>query len=170
MINLNNNRLILGISFLLLGVLSLLDKAEVVFLSTEDVLGIVFIFYAIPTVYLSLNDGKRERLVSATILFFVGIVFIVRSYFEIPDTRGLVFVSILFISGSVFFILFIENTKEKIFFTASATLILLSFLSLTYFKGLGLFETANKIGNWVGVFWPVILIVLGLSIFINRKK
>lgn len=166
----NNYRLILGISFLLLGVLALLNKAEVVFLSTEDMLGIIFIFYAIPTVYLSLNNGKRERLVSETILFFVGVVFVVRSYFEIPDTRGLVFVSILFISGSVFFILFIENTKEKIFFIASAFLILLSFFSITYFKGWGLFETANKIGNLLGVFWPLILVVLGINIFINRKR
>jgi hypothetical protein len=46
----------------------------------------------------------------------------------------------------------------------------LSYLTVTFLKNLGLFETANKIGNLVEVFWPVILIVLGIGVLINRKK
>jgi len=136
----------------------------------EQILGGAIIFYSLPTAYFSLENGKRDKLVWATILFCVSVVLIVKSYFEILDTRGIIFVSILFVSGTVLMLLFIENMKEKVFFFSSLILILLSYLSVTFFKNLGLFETANKIGNLVEVFWPVILIVLGIGIFIKRKK
>ena len=136
----------------------------------EQILGGAIIFYSLPTAYFSLENGKRDKLVWATILFCVSVVLIVKSYFEILDTRGIIFVSILFVSGTVLMLLFIENMKEKVFFFSSLILILLSYLSVTFFKNLGLFETANKIGNLVEVFWPVILIVLGIGVFIKRKK
>ncbi len=136
----------------------------------EQILGGAIIFYALPTAYFSLENGKRDKLVWATIVFCVSVVLIVKSYFEILDTRGIIFVSILFVSGTVLMLLFIENMKEKVFFVSSLILILLSYLTVAFFKNLGLFETANKIGNLVEVFWPVILIVLGIGVFINRKK
>lgn len=136
----------------------------------EQILGSAIIFYSLPTVYFSLENGKRDKLVWATILFCVSVVLIVKSYFEILDTRGIIFASILFVGGTVLLLLFIENMKEKIFFISSLILILLSYLTVTFLKNLGLFETANKIGNLVEVFWPVILIVLGIGVFINKKK
>ena len=165
-----NNRIILGISFLIFGVLSMLSSRNIIFLTFEDVAGIVFIFYSVPTVYSALNNGERGKLIVSTILFLVGVVFLVKSYFEILDTRGIVFFSILFISGSVLIILFIENVKEKIFLYAGFILLVLSYLSITQFKRLGLFNSANRIGNLLEVFWPVILIVMGMIIFVNRKK
>lgn len=136
----------------------------------EQIIGGAIIFYAIPTVYISLENGRRDKLVWATILFCVSVVLIVKSYFEILDTRGIIFASILFVGGTVLMLLFIENMKEKVFFISSLILIFLSYLTVTTFKNLGLFETANKIGNLVEAFCPVILIVLGIGVFINRKK
>ncbi len=166
----SKSKLVLGISFLLIGVFSLLRYFGVVSLSNEQLFGTAIIFYSLPTVYISLESGRREKLVWATILFCVGVIFIVKSYFEILDTRGIVFASILFASGAAFMLLFIENIKERIFLISALLLILLSYLSVTFFKKLGLFETVNKIGDLFEVFLPAILIVLGISIFINRKR
>ena len=165
-----NNRIILGFSFLIFGILSMLSSRSIILLTFEDVVGIVFIFYSIPTVYSALSNGERGKLTSSTILFLVGVVFLVKSYFEILDTRGIIFFSILFISGSVLVILFIENIKEKIFLYTGIALLVLSYLSITQFKKFGLFNAANRIGNLSEVFWPVILIVMGMIIFVNRKK
>ena len=165
-----NNRIILGLSFLIFGILSMLSGRNIILLSFEDVVGIVFIFYSIPTVYSAFSNDDRGKLIASTILFLIGIVFFVKSYYEILDTRGLVFFSILFISGSILIILFIENIKEKIFLYAGIMLLVLSYLSITQFKKLGLFNAANRIGNLLEVFWPVILIVMGMIIFVNRKK
>jgi hypothetical protein len=167
---LNKNKIVLGISFLIVGVFSLLRYFGSVTLSNEQLFGTAILFYSIPTVYFSLDNGRREKLVWATLLFCVGVIFIVKSYFEILDTRGIVFASILFASGAVLFLLFIENMKEKIFLVSSLTLILLSNLSVTWFKNFGLFEAANKIGILFEIFWPVILIVFGITIFIRRKR
>lgn len=166
----SNSRLVLGISFLLVGVFSLLRYFGIVSISDEQLFGTVIILYSLPTVYYSLENGRREKLVWATVLFCAGVVFIVKSYFEILDTRGIVFASILFAGGAAFMLLFIENTKEKIFLLSALLLIFLSYLSVTFFKKLGLFETVNKIGNLLEVFWPVVLMILGIVIFIHRKK
>ncbi|MCX6169345.1 MAG: hypothetical protein NTX65_08395 [Ignavibacteriales bacterium] len=166
----NNSRFILGISFFLAGFFSLLKYLNIVNIPGEQIIGGAIIFYALPTVYISLEKGRRDKLIWATILFCISVVLVVKSYFEILDTRGIIFASILFTSGTVLLLLFIENMKEKIFFISSLILILLSYLTVTYFKNLGLFETANKIGNIVEIFWPVILIILGIGIYIDRNK
>ena len=89
---------------------------------------------------------------------------------EIYDARGFVLTSVLFLSGSVFLVLFLENTKEKIFVISGIILIVLSYLTITTFKKLGVFDLANKIANLFEFFWPVVLLIFGISVFINRKK
>lgn len=165
-----NNRRIIGICFLVFGILAMLSSRSIIPLTFEEVAGIVFIFYSIPTVYCALKNAERGKLIVSAILFLVGVVFLIKSYFEILDTRGIVFFSILFINGSVLVILFIDNIKEKVFLYAGIILFVLSYLSITQFKKLGLFNAANRIGNLFEVFWPVIMIVMGMIIFINRKK
>ena len=165
-----NNRIILGLSFLIFGMLSIFSSRNIILLKFEDVAGIVFIFYSLPTVYSAMNNGERGKLIASTILFLIGIVFLVKSHFDILDSRGIVFFSVFFISGSVLMILFIENIKEKIFPYIGVVLFLLSYLSITQFRKLGLFNAVNRIGNLLEIFWPVILIVMGMLIFINRKK
>lgn len=165
-----NNKIITGISFILIGGLIYLSKSVGFVLSAEEVIGIALIFYGVTTVYLSLNKGNRSRLFIATVLFFIGIILIVKSHFELGNERGLVFTSILFIGGAAFLILFIENIKEKIFLYVAIFLMLLGYASTNIFKQLGILQAANKIANAVDNFWPVILIIFGLSVFLTRKK
>lgn len=160
----------LGINLLIVGALALLRYFGIISVSDEQLFGTALILYSLPTVYHSLERGRRARLVFATVLFCAGVVFIVKSYFEILDARGIVFASILFSGGAAFILLFIENTKEKIFLFCALLLIALSYFSVTFFKKIGLFETVNKVGNLFEVFWPVALMILGIIIFINRKK
>jgi len=157
-------------SFLIVGVLSLLRYFGIVSLSPEQSFGTAILFYSIPSVYYSLENGRRDKLVWATVLFCVAVIFVVRSYFEILDTRGIVFVLILFAGGAAFFLLFIENTGTKIFLFVSLTLILLSYISVSFLKGLGLFDIVNETGDLFEAVWPAILILLGMTIFIRRKK
>jgi hypothetical protein len=167
---LNNSKLALGTSLLLFGVLTLLDNFGIISFSFEKIFGYALMFYSIPTFYSSLNNSRRETLISSTILFLVGIIFLVKGYFQIIDSRGIMFASILFIGGAVLLVLFLENLKEKIFLTAGFVLILLSILSVTILKKIGLFDLSTKVNNMFEIFWPVILIIAGINLFINRKK
>lgn len=166
----NRKKILTALSFLILGIFSILKFAGILHVSEEQIFGSVLIFYSLPAVYFSLDRNWKANLAWSTILFCTGVVLLVESYFEILDTRGIVFTSVLFTGGAVFFLLFIDNIKEKIFLAASLTLMLLSYLSATHFREWGLFNYANKIGDMFEVFWPVALIVFGLSVFINRKR
>lgn len=165
-----SNNIIIGISFLVYGMLSLLSSYGAINLESRVIFGIVFCFYGIATVNQTFGNNERGKLSFASVVFLIGVVLLVKSRFELLDSRGIVFTSILFISGATFLILFLENFKEKVFLYTGAVLILLGVLSATFFKNYGLFTLANKIGNLLGYFWPVLLIVFGISIFINRKK
>jgi hypothetical protein len=167
---LSNSRYVLGISFFLAGLFSFLKYLNALTMPDEQIISSALVIYALPTVYMSLGNGRRDKLIWATILFCVAVVLFIKSYFIIIDTRGIIFASILFVSGTVLMLLFIDNLKEKVFFVSSLILLFLSYLTVTFFKSLGLFETANKLGNLVEVFWPVILVVLGIGVFIDRKK
>jgi hypothetical protein len=164
------NKKIFAVCLFLLGVFLLLRKSYLYNISVESITGFVFIIYSVITFYQAFNEGKREILIIVTILFLTGVELLVKTNIDIYDTRGFVFTSVLFISGSIFLVLFLENTKQKIFAGSGIFLIVLSYLSTTIFKKLGIFYLTNKIANLSGFFWPIVLIIFGISIFINRKK
>jgi len=128
------------------------------------------LLYSIIIFYKTFNNNKREVLIFVTILFLTGIALLVKANFDVYDSRGFVFTSILFVSGSVFIVLFIENTKEKIFAVSGISLILISYLSTTLVIKQYVLNFTNKISNFSGFFWPIILIIFGISVFLNRKK
>lgn len=165
-----SNNIIIGLSFLIYGVLSLLSSYSTINMESKVVLGITFCFYGIATVNQTFGNNERGKLSFASIVFLIGVVLFVKSHFELLDSRGIVFTSVLFISGATFLILFLENFKEKVFLYTGLVLLLLGILSATFFKNYGLFTLANKIGNLFEYFWPVLLIIFGINIFINRKK
>jgi hypothetical protein len=165
-----HNKKILAACIFLYGVLLLLRNSNLLNISIETVTGYVFLLYGVITFYQVFNNERREILIFVTILFLVGIELLVKANIDIYDTRGFVFTSVLFLSGSVFLVLFLENTKEKIFVISGIILIVLSYLTITTFKKLGVFDLANKIANLFEFFWPVVLLIFGISVFINRKK
>ena len=167
---LNKNKLILGFGLCLMGIFSFLSYLGIVSLNVETIIAIAAVLYSIVTVYISLGNGDRAALAFSTTLFLVGVIFLIKSHYQITETRGIVFSSILFISGAVLFILFVENPKEKKFLIPSFAMFLLSIASMLFLKNLGLFNLVNKVGNLFEIAWPAILIVLGISIFINRGK
>jgi len=165
-----NNKILTGLAFIILGGLSYVNIAGYINLSSEAVVGITLIFYGIPSVYSALGSGKRDWLAISAVFFFVGVLFIVKYQYDLTDSQSMAFASILLIGGAVFLILFIENTKEKVFIVAAFLLLVLGYAATTIFKQCGILNTTNKIANIVDDFLPVILIVWGLSIFLTRKK
>lgn len=164
------NKNLVAISLIIIGAGLLLIWSGVLLYDSEILLGLVLAAFGISNTNYSFRVGSRKAIVLSAILFLTGIVLIVKNTYEIIDTRGLVLVSILFISGAVFLILFIENVKQKTFLLSGFALIILSYFSLTVLKKIGLFQWLKTVGDMFEVFLPVILILFGMSIFINRKK
>jgi len=164
------NNFLIAFCFILFGILSLLNYFHYFKISAEESIGIVFFYYGITSFYKSFGNNQRGTLSFAVIIFLTGIVLIMKSRFELLDTRGIVFTSILFIGGATFIILFLDNTKEKVFLYTGLFLVVLSIVTATYLKDLGIFSFANSMGNYFEYFWPLILIFLGISLFHNRKN
>ncbi len=166
----SDNKILVGLSFVIFGLLSILNYFRILHLDDDVIYGIVLVFFGLITVNRTFRNNSRGLMSFGVAAFLTGIVLIMKSHFDLLDTRGIIFTSILFIGGSVSLMLFGDETKEKAFLYAGIVLILLSILTITLFKSLGLFYLTNKIGNYFEYFWPVILIIFGMSLFINRKK
>ncbi|MBI1939337.1 MAG: hypothetical protein HYS25_14600 [Ignavibacteriales bacterium] len=165
-----NYKITTALALILFGVLSLLGYFSIISVSESFTAAAALIIYSLPAVYFSLNEKNRIRLLTASILFMIGIIFLIKENFELINSRGLIFTSILFIGGSTFMILFIEDTKQKIFLYASAVLMTAGYLSVTLFRNLGIINFANRLADTAEDFWPVVLILWGLNIFWNRKR
>jgi hypothetical protein len=164
------NNFSITLCFFLFGILSLFSHYGIAKISLAESVGIVFLVYGIATVYKSFGTNQKGTLSIAAIVFLTGIVLLIKSRFDLLDTRGVVFTSILFIGGATFLILFFDNTAEKVFLYAGLCLIISSIITVIFLKSWGIFYLINKIGNYFEYFWPVILIILGISLFNNRRS
>jgi hypothetical protein len=167
---LSNNKILIGISCIVFGGLTYLNNSFGLDFNMEELLGMVMIIFGIPSVYFSLNGEKRNELFLFTIIFLIGIVLVVESRFALVDTKGLVFSSVLFIGGAAFFMLFIDNLKEKVFLSISIALLILGFVSTNIFRQIGIINAAHNIVSLLKNFLPAILIILGAVVFAARKK
>jgi hypothetical protein len=169
LLNFRNKKTLASCLFLY-GIILLIGKSHLINIPVESITGFILLLYSIITYHQAFSHKRREVLILVTILFLTGIILLVKANIDIHDARGFVFTSVLFISGSVFIVLFLENTEEKIFAVSGIILIILSYLTTTILKKLGLFHLTNEFANLFGFFWPVVLIIFGLIIFLNRKK
>lgn len=164
------NKNLAAIALIIFGVVSLLIWSGVLSYDPEILIGLILAAFGLSNTNYAFRSSSRKMIVLSSILFLTGIALITKNSYDIIDTRGLVLVSILFISGSAFLLIFIENTKQRAFLIIGLALILLSVISLTVLKEVGLFKWLRVVGNMFEVFLPVILILLGMSIYIGRKK
>ncbi|NMB83248.1 MAG: hypothetical protein GYA14_15675 [Ignavibacteria bacterium] len=161
---------IFSLVLIIAGILNLASHFKLLRIDVAQIIGISFVLQSIVSVSLSLNNNRRDLLFLFTVLFLVGILFFTKSYFNIRETREIVFTSILFITGGVFLILFVDNLKEKIFLITSIVFFLSGYLSITVLRSFGITKFANSLAKTAEDFWPILLIIAGLVLFLNRKK
>lgn len=163
-------RRIWGITLILFGILISLSGFKIINMGSDEINGLVLILLAVISVSLSFSQNRKDLLFLFTAVFMIGIIFLIKSHFEIIESRGLIFSSILLISGSGFLILYSNNMNERVFLYAGIFFFALGYLSITLLRDLGIIGLANSLANTAADFWPVVLILFGLTIFINRKK
>lgn len=128
------------------------------------------IIFGIPTVYFSLSDGKRSLLFTGAVIFFTGIVLWITAKYDVINTFGFIFTSILFITGGSFILLFIENTKQKIFLYSGLLLVFLAYFSTNLFKDWGIIYSAEVFfKNFSGII-SIVLFLGGLFFFLFRER
>jgi len=161
---------IFSMTLILAGFLILISEFIYLPIDITWIIGATFILQGLFSVIKSLNNDRRDLLFLFTILFMIGIIFIIKSNFNIRETREIVFTSILLISGGAFLMLFIENSKERIFALVGVIFFIVGYLSINLLRDYGLTKISNSLAKTAEDFWPIVLISSGLILFLNRKK
>ncbi len=138
--------------------------------SLPVLLGAVMLIYAIPTLYFSMEKGRRKEIILSVVLFFTGaILFIIKRY-DILSPLVVVFPSAVFITGMVFIFLFIDNTDEKHFLYSGLSLAAAGIILALTYRHLPFHYLIDRIIGNIADYWHIILIALGITMLILRKK
>ncbi len=160
----------LSFSFLLLGVIYLLKYFQIISVTFNEILSIIFVFYGILTVYTTLGEGRRFLAILAAITFFIGVILYITCNFDILNTQRIIYPSILFILGGCFVILFFDNPKEKIFLISGMILWAISIFIIFSFKNIIAYLLLNYLWNILLSFYPFFLMIIGISFLARRYK
>jgi hypothetical protein len=158
------------LTFLLLFFIAatLLRIINVIALDVEELYGYGFILYGIATVYTTFGEENKVMLFLGSVIFLLGIVISLPAHFDIIRISDLFLPSALLIGGISLFVVYLDNTKNIILLIASFILLLsgtvLVFISRTIIIPV-FFES---ILDFIVVYWPVLLIVSGITIILKR--
>jgi len=135
----------------------------------KSVLEYLFLFWGVVLVLTSMNDNSRGLLFLGSLIFMAGIVLLVINEFEILNPLKIVLPSVLLSFGAAFFLLFVQNHKEKVFLFTSIILFGISILLIVLLKDHQLYNIANRVSFLILEFWPILLTLIGLGVMLNRN-
>jgi hypothetical protein len=99
-----------------------------------------------------------------------GVILFIINQFEILNPVKILLPSILIITGTGFFMLYFDNTKESIFLVISIILFAISLFLIRFTGKYPVINQANRIVYIILEFWPVLLSLLGIGILADRNR
>lgn len=158
---------VLGIILIAVGIILLMDQVGMLDLTFWNIITGIIVLYGATLVIRSFNAGDRSKVFWGTVLFLLGLFFILDSMNMITH-RYPVFVPALFlILGFSFFMMYVYNIRDwhllipTLFFVGIGGLIIAEELSLFY---------AYRIEYYLVNFWPVLLILFGLGLILKSRR
>lgn len=164
------NHLGIGFALLLFGIFSVLKYFNIIQSSDLEITSITIIVFTLVTIISSMNKIKRSSLFLISVLLNVGIILLVLENFEILSCYNVLLASLLFIFGSGFFILFVQNPSEKFLLMISLFFLILSFTILVFFESNSLIKYANRITIILFDYWPVFLVIFGIVLVAGKRR
>ena len=166
---LNNKVSSIGLTLIVLGILLLMKLLGIITVKTNEIYGNMMLFLGITSVFFNVGKNRRGELFLGASVFMLGVLFHVLNNYDILNTNRLFLPSLLFITATGFIILFLDNQREKSFLLVSIVLYLLSFITVKYYSDYGIISFTNSIGFLVLEFWPVLIILIGVGLMVERK-
>ncbi len=156
----------IGIILMLAGVALLLEKLDVLSLSTPALLWILLLLFGLAMVVQGFSGNNGGRVFFGTIFFLYGLYFLLHSI-DAVELRGHLFIPASFIIfGFAFVMLYLNNLREWLFLLPAV--LLLGFGVLYIMGTLGYF-TAWDVHETVRLYWPIGLIIIGVAIVLRRR-
>lgn len=165
-----NNKSLVSMSLIFLGIILILKYFGMVSADYREICGFVFSGYGIVAVYKLSGSGNKGGLFTAGVLFIIGVSLIVLENYEILSPVKLFLPTILFSAGTGFALLFIDNYRERVFLIISIIMLASGMFSAIYFDLLSYLQAANRIAVIIFYYWPVMFVLIGFSIILNRNR
>lgn len=162
--NITSIILILGLAVYAIALFGIIDIPLVL------ITAIIFMVYGLASVIAAIGSQRKAFLFFSTVVFLIGILLYVTNQYLFMNSKALLFPSGLFIIGSAFLMLFIDDSTNKIFLYTSGILIFFSFISIWIARSLGIMNFINSFSSIILDYSPIFLILIGITILINRKK
>jgi hypothetical protein len=165
-----NNKSLVSLSLIILGFILLLKYSGIISAAYEGIYGFVFAGYGLVAVYILSGSGNKGGLFTAGVIFILGVLFIVLENYEILSPVKLLLPSVLFAVGTGSALLFLDDYREKVFLIISLIMIAAGILTTFYFDLFTTIQAANRITLVIFQYWPVIFVLIGFSIILNRNR
>ncbi len=160
--------LIYSITFLILALL--FNLVGIINVGNYEILAYTFSFYGLSNVYASMGHNKKLQLFLGSSVFLIGIDFLIISLFDVFNTSGIIFPSIVLIISISSFILFLDNTDDKAILFVSIIFALLGIIYSTSAGNLRIISFINSLTSIASGYWIMLIIVLVVFILIRRNE
>ncbi len=164
------NKLLLSFSLITLGAMLMLQYIGIIGGAGGEIYGFILAGYGIISVYILSGSGQKGKLFLSGVLFILGVLLIILGNYEILSPVKLLLPTILFAAGTGFALLFADNHREPVFLVISVVLLAAGIFASIYFNLFSTIQAANKIALVIYQYWPVIFILIGFSIILNRNR
>jgi hypothetical protein len=160
--------LIYLLTFLALSIL--LKLWGIIDFDNNEIWGYGLIFYGISLVYISFGNNQRGRLFIGSIIFLAGLFLFIISKFEFFQVSILIIPALLLIFSISFFMLFLDNLKDKTVLLISVIFFIAGTIDTLYNGEISISTFFDSILQITLNYWPVVLIAIGIILIIHREK
>ena len=141
---------------------------DLINLDSTELFAYGFILYGVATVYTTFGEKNKFLLFAGSVVFLAGIVISLPQHFEFVKPLNIFLPSSALILGIALLIVFLDDTKNKAIMIASFILIIAGFVLVFISRSVQLSVYFESVIDFIIVYWPVLLIVSGVTIILKR--
>ena len=160
--------IILTILLLLIVVAILLNLLNILMIDPRELFGYGLIFYGIATVYSTFSEGNQLLIFIGAALFLTGIVISMPVHFDFVRPLNLVVPASMLIAGISLFMAYFDEVKNKSILIASVILTAAGIIFIMISRSIQLSIFGESILKIIEVYWPVLIIISGITIILKR--
>ncbi|MCX6150769.1 MAG: hypothetical protein NTX22_09615 [Ignavibacteriales bacterium] len=161
---------IIKLIIVLIGFAYLLKLIGAIRISNTGFFSYAFLVYGIVSVYFSFNTNRKGFLFFNTSAFMVGVLLFVLENYTIKFPAPLILPAIIFVLGSCFLILYLDNYSNVIILYCSLTLLFFAVFIIYLSKNYTVRGSLSTLGNLFLEYYPVLIILTGVIGLLNRKN
>jgi len=162
---------VLKYGFLFLIMPILLQFTGFIDISIGSVFSFSSFFIGLLLFYYSYGSHNFAAVFTGSLLFFTGMFLFVISTFLLRITFIMLFTGGIFVLGSSFFMVYLEQTKKRWALYSSAGMVLLGFLLSIAVGNLALKNFLTSVWEVVKAYWLLLLAAIGtLLVFVYEQK